>query len=119
MKFNHSSFENGLTFDLIMRIYQTTAQNVRIVVQKPPFFVKNVTFLTLTLPLKLSCRSILGDLGQDIMQIIFKLVVLHEIAIDKAKTLSSFALEAVTSLKGVWGGCSTPHVLEKSVCPSV
>ena len=34
IKCNHSSFENGLTFDLIISTYQSTFQNVKIGVQK-------------------------------------------------------------------------------------
>ena len=40
-KCNHSSFQNGLAFDLTMYIYNSTTQNVKVVDQKTSIFVKN------------------------------------------------------------------------------
>ena len=39
-KCNHSSFQNGLAFDLTMYIYNSTTQNVKVSDQKTPIFVK-------------------------------------------------------------------------------
>ena len=76
-KCNHSSFQNGSTFDLIMSSYQYTAQNMKIVVQKTSVFVKNALFREkwpfLLLFLKRLGSQFLRDQDQEIWQMISKL----------------------------------------------
>ena len=63
---NHSSFENGLAFVLIMPSYASVAQNVKKGVKNPSFFIQMDVFLNFF------CGLVQWELDQDIWQIFFK-----------------------------------------------
>ena len=77
MNWNHSSFENGLTFVLIMCTYEYLDQKVKKSVNNPSFSIQIPFFL------KCSCTLVPKKLDHDIWQIISKLVVLYEMIISQ------------------------------------
>ena len=84
---NHSSFENGLTFVLIMSTYEYLEQKVKIGVKNPSFSIQIPFFL------KCSCTLVPKELDHDIWQIIFKLVVFYEMIISQAQSPLRFELD--------------------------
>ena len=87
MQSNHSSFENGLAFVLIMSTYEYLEQKVKIGVKNPSFSIQIPFFL------KCSCTLVPRELDHDIWQIIFELVVFHQMIIGKRQTHTSFVLD--------------------------
>ena len=93
MQSNHSSFENGLAFVLIMSTYEYLKQKLQLL-SKLKIRVKNSSFsIQMLFFLKCSYTLVPRELDHDIWQIISKLVVFHDMTIGQTQALSSFALE--------------------------
>ena len=70
-----------------MSTYEYMEQKVKIGVKNPSFSIQIPFFL------KCSCTLVLRELDHEIWQIIFRLVVFHQMIIGKRQTHTSFVLD--------------------------